>query len=126
MVVRIMQTMFHSPRHPFFITYRRLDPTVPLGSSSETDEDGEDSALAVPDPEPEMEEALEYYRREAALLTAESEADPIMTAIWARYRATNSAQEVSRYFDVPHSYIRRQLKAFKDRIRHHYINNPPT
>lgn len=124
MVVRIMQTMFHSPRHPFFLTYRHQDPTVPIGSSSDTDEDGEDQALAIPDPEAEIEEALEYYRREAAMVMAEKEADPIMAAIWARYRASNSAQEVSRYFDVPHSYIRRQLKTFKDKIRHHYHNTP--
>jgi hypothetical protein len=126
--------MFHSPRHPFFMKYRFEPPTCPIGSSRErSNYDGnkpdsdqmEDRALMVPDPTPDIEEEIEYNRRETALALAEQEADPIMSAIWNRYRTTKSAQEVSRFFDVPHSYIRRQLKAFKERIQHHYNQQIP-
>lgn len=121
MVVRILQTMFHSPRHPFFITYRYKPPTCAIGGANGDDgDDGDDRALMVPDAEADIDEILEYNRREAALLLTETTANPILLAIWNRYKKTKSAQEVSRHFDVPHSYIRRQLKEFKDKLQINY------
>lgn len=113
MVIKILQTMHNSPRHPFFIKYRATDPRI-LRLNEEIDQ--EEDSLDLPDAEYNLEEALDHYRREEALSLSEAEADPVLRAIWEKFKATGSAQEVSRFFGVPYSYIRRRLKEFRSSV----------
>ncbi len=116
MVVKILQTMHSSPRHPFFIKYRAQDPRI-CRLKEELDEDPDHD---IPDEDFDLEDTLDFYRREEALAQAEASVDPVLRAIWERYRISRSAQEVARHFGVPYSYIRRRIREFREAVIFEY------
>lgn len=119
LVIKILQTMHESPRHPFYIRYRAKDPRVFRLDPDHDHEHGSEVAAQ----EYDLEETLDFYRREEALAQAEASADPVMRAIWDHYRKSGSAQEVARYFAVPYSYIRRRIREFKATVIANYQSN---
>lgn len=121
MIVRILQTMHNSPRHPFFIQYRYKDPRI-LRISESDQEAGDPFCWDIMAGEYDPDQDLEYQSKEEALAQAESEADQVSLIIWRKYQSTGSAKEVATIFGVPYSYIRRKLAEFRSDVNRKYLN----
>ncbi len=123
MVVKIIQTMHSSPRHPFFQKYRAKDPNICRLQDQDQDLDGSLDPYSVSDDSQDLDQLMDMARRDEAIRVALADSTQVVRLIWEKYQETCSGKAVASFYGVPYSYIRRQLKSFKEKTLFIYINH---
>lgn len=112
MIVQILQTMYNSPRHPFYINFRKPSQSLDLTPDIAIDTPIDLEGLICKD--------MANQLKEDARAIAIDRLNQVHRVIWTRYESSKSGKEVSRYFQVPYSYIRSVLNEIKKDIKNNY------